>query len=486
MKQKILLSAEKIKHKIGGEDLFLNQTFNIRAGNIYKIQGSNGCGKTTLLNIISGFINPTSGKIKVYGNDISKTKTEKIQLIGCGISRSFQDAKLVDNFTILDQLLFASECYGTTINNIFLKKSTLLFQVKNNLARIIKLIQPFKSLLDKKDLYVWQLSVGERRLLSVLSALIAKTQIVLLDEPFANMSDNNTNKLKDLIKNQCVSENRAIVIVQHGINNDEDFFDVVINLSNRDDDRNSPELNNKNANVKHSSYNVLNIENLSIGYDNKLVLEECNLKLDIGKIIGIIGSNGSGKSTLFRAITGLIKPDKGIVEILGNDISKYSTDEIIRRNKVGYLLQSNRNFSNLLVDENLCLSQYNNGNWKSIVDNKDELLIKPFFQPLFKKKNSFANSLSRGENLLLNIAALLLQNPDLILLDEPSAQLDSANCKFLSEIIYNYKNNNKSVIIIEQSLEFLKPLVDEIHEIKTFARRNISNEGKFFNTIVKK
>jgi ABC-type branched-subunit amino acid transport system ATPase component len=131
---------------------------------------------------------------------------------------------------------------------------------------------------------------------------------------------------------------------------------------------------------------------------------------------------------------------------------------IFRTNTIGYLSQRERVFNHLTVSEHLQLQQ--------VYSKHPQFLSLPIYARLFSviesKQKYFASTLSGGEQLILNLLCLLILNPNTIILDEPSDSLDLINKEFLFDIIQLWKNESKSIIIIEQDVTFLNKIADNI------------------------
>jgi len=205
---------------------------------------------------------------------------------------------------------------------------------------------------------------------------------------------------------------------------------------------------------------ILKLEKISIKFGQKIILDNLNLNLNQGQILGLLGPNGVGKSTIFNLITGLISPDFGSIIINKEKINKYPVFERTLKFKIGYVPQYGGYFYDLTVLENLiavgelCISNL------SYRNEKINLLISKF--ELDQLRNIRADLLSGGQKKKLTIALSLISNPKILLLDEPFAALDILTVKTLQEIIVDLQVSEKiSVILCDHQARDLLACVDD-------------------------
>jgi len=192
--------------------------------------------------------------------------------------------------------------------------------------------------------------------------------------------------------------------------------------------------------------NIIEFENVSLAYGNRLILDNINFKINEGQIFGMLGPNGVGKSTIFNLITGLLKPRNGKIKIAGENTSKYPIYLRTKKFKVGYVPQYGGFFHDLTLHDNLkAISEIviDNQNYRN---EKINYLISKF--ELNDLKDIKAKFLSGGQKKKLVIALSLLSEPRVLLLDECFAALDVLTIKMLQEIIVNLQQENKITICI--------------------------------------
>ena len=204
---------------------------------------------------------------------------------------------------------------------------------------------------------------------------------------------------------------------------------------------------------------ILTLEKISLKFGKKIILDNLNLKLNNGEILGLLGPNGVGKSTIFNLITGLIKPDYGSIKINSLIVNKFPIYERALKYKIGFVPQNGGFFHDLTVYENLkAISEINLDN-KSLREEKINSLISQF--ELNNVIDIKANLLSGGQKKKLVIALALITDPKILLLDEPFAALDVMTIKMLQKIIINLQGTKRiSIILCDHQARDLLNCVD--------------------------
>jgi len=205
---------------------------------------------------------------------------------------------------------------------------------------------------------------------------------------------------------------------------------------------------------------IIEFENVSLSYGNRLILDNINFKINEGQIFGMLGPNGVGKSTIFNLMTGLINPKNGKIKISGEDVTDYPIYLRTRKFKVGYVPQYGGFFNDLTLLDNLrAVSEIVIKN-KILRTDKINYLISRF--ELENVKDIKAKFLSGGQRKKLVIAISLLSEPKVLLLDECFAALDVLTIKMLQEIITNLQQeNNITICICDHQARDLLACVDE-------------------------
>ena len=204
---------------------------------------------------------------------------------------------------------------------------------------------------------------------------------------------------------------------------------------------------------------LLRLEKVSVYFGKRKILEDLNLNLNQGEILGLLGPNGVGKSTIFNVIIGLLKPNYGSVFIEKKNVTQDPIFYRTKNYKIGYVPQHGGYFHDLTLRENLKAISEVVIKDKKLRDEKIDLLISKFeLEPL---QNIKAEFLSGGQKKRLVISLALLSNPKILLLDEPFAALDIMTIKNLQQIIVDLQTqHNISIILCDHQARDLLTCVD--------------------------
>ncbi len=222
---------------------------------------------------------------------------------------------------------------------------------------------------------------------------------------------------------------------------------------------------------------ILKLEKISLKFGRKMILENLNLNLNNGQILGLLGPNGVGKSTIFNLITGLVLPDFGSIKINSEVVNNYPIYQRTLKYKIGFVPQNGGFFHDLTVIENLrAIAEITIENLSYREEKINSLLSQFELDPIRDIKADF---ISGGQKKKLVIALALVSDPKILLLDEPFAALDVMTIKTLQEIIVDLQsNNNISIILCDHQARDLLACVDTaaiIHNGKVVAQGTPTN-----------
>jgi branched-chain amino acid transport system ATP-binding protein len=201
---------------------------------------------------------------------------------------------------------------------------------------------------------------------------------------------------------------------------------------------------------------LLSVRDVNTFYGESHVLHGLTFDVFPGEIVGILGRNGVGKTTTLQSILGVPSPRSGEVRLRGEIISGLPTYEIVTRG-VGWVPQGHRIFPTLTVIENieLAMARARPGRWKLET-------IYEAFPRLYTRRSARGGSLSGGEQQMLAIARVLVQNPDLFLMDEPSEGLSPLIVSEVAALIKKLNLEGASFLVVEQNLAFALSVADRI------------------------
>ena len=222
---------------------------------------------------------------------------------------------------------------------------------------------------------------------------------------------------------------------------------------------------------------LLELKQISLKYGNKIILDNLNLNLYKGEILGLLGANGAGKSTIFNLIIGLISPDYGSININSEKVNKFPIFLRTLKFKIGFVPQYGGYFQDMTVFENLKAIEEITIKDSNYGREKINSLISKF--ELDPYRDIKAKLLSGGQKKKLVIAIALISGPKILLLDEPFAALDVMTIKNLQKLIVNLQiRDNISVILCDHQARDLLACVDSaaiIHNGKVIATGTPTN-----------
>ena len=187
-------------------------------------------------------------------------------------------------------------------------------------------------------------------------------------------------------------------------------------------------------------------KNLTGGYGEVKVIENCEFNVNRGEIVSILGPNGAGKSSAMKAMLGMLKLDSGNVILDGKDISDLSTQERIRLG-ISFVPQVNNIFSELTVKENLEMGAFTSS--KNIEEKINSMY--DLFPAINEKKSQLAGELSGGQRQQVAIARALMNNPSILMLDEPTAGVSPVVMQEIFDHIVRIKEKNIAILMVEQN-----------------------------------
>lgn len=219
--------------------------------------------------------------------------------------------------------------------------------------------------------------------------------------------------------------------------------------------------------------NLLEVEDVYAGYIPDLnILQGINFRIEAGELVTVIGPNGAGKSTLAKTIFGLLQPNKGKIIFKGENIAGLKSDEIVRKGMC-YVPQISNVFSSLTIEENLEMGAYiHKGSLKTL---KESIFV--MFPKLKERRKQKAGTLSGGERQMLAMGRALMLDPELLLLDEPSAALSPILVNNVFEKIKAINENGKAIVLVEQNAKKALMMADRGYVLEN-GKDAIEGKGK--------
>jgi ABC-type branched-subunit amino acid transport system ATPase component len=213
---------------------------------------------------------------------------------------------------------------------------------------------------------------------------------------------------------------------------------------------------------------LLEAKGVSRAFGGLKALSNCTLGVEKGSITGLIGPNGSGKTTLFNVMTGYIKADSGKIVFDGKDITG-ARPNVVFALGIGRTFQMTRIFGRISVVENMLVATQRDESWlrgltrsKSSKSELEAAMEWLDFLGLARLANLQAGSLSYGQRKLLELAYVLVADPDVILLDEPAGGVNLTLINEISDKIRTLNKAGKTFLIVEHNMEFVMNLCDAV------------------------
>jgi branched-chain amino acid transport system ATP-binding protein len=194
---------------------------------------------------------------------------------------------------------------------------------------------------------------------------------------------------------------------------------------------------------------VLRLHQLSAGYGGRLIVEGVELSVAAGEIVTMIGHNGAGKSTLIRAVFGLVPVRTGRVFLRDRDVSDLPSEHLLSAG-IAYVPQHRSVFPRLTVEENLKMGGYSIRDAAVLRERTEKVL--ELFPILRERSGQFAGALSGGEQRMLEIARTLIQDPAVIMLDEPSIGLAPRMVDNVFANVQLLRDQGKAILMVEQNV----------------------------------
>ncbi len=457
-----LLEVKGIVKRFPGVLALDGVNFDLKEGEVHTLLGENGAGKTTLMNIIFGLYKPDEGEILFRGKKVHiKSPYHALQL---GIGMVQQHFTLVPSFTVAENVSLGTK------------------DPPNKVAAEVKRISKEFGLEVDPYAKIWQLSVGEKQRVEIIKLLYAGAKVVILDEPTAVLTPQETEALFKAIR-KMTAQGTGVIFISHKLNEVMEISDrvtvlrkgkVIGTLKRGEFDQ------NKLAQMMVGREVVMKIErekakpgDLVIRVDNvyaksdkgHLALDGISFEIRAGEILGIAGVAGNGQRELAEVITGLRKVESGKIEFTGKDITNSSVMDRILAG-IAYIPQDRKGVAlspNLSVAENLFLRRKERKVWFNKASIYEH--ARRYIEEYKIKTPSPATAvkyLSGGNMQKVVIAREFSLQPKLIIAVHPTRGLDVASMEFVYRSLIKARDEGVAVLLLAGELYEIFNLSDRV------------------------
>jgi len=474
------LELRGVSVRFGGVVALDRVSITVRPGEVVGLIGPN---KTTCIDAATGFVRST-GEILLEGVRVDRWSPRRRAVAGIG--RSFQTLELFESLTVLENLRTASEPRDRRayLTDLIWPRRTALAPTAVAAVREFGL----EPDLDRRP---DELPFGRRRLVAIARAVAAQSSVLLLDEPAAGLSDDETAELGGLIRRLADDWGLAVLLVEHHVGLVLDVCDRVVVLDEgrhlaegppeevrrtpavvaaylgEPVERLSDETCTPAASVPpmtttalHDAERLVSARGLAAGYGDLAAVRDLDLEVRAGEVVALLGPNGAGKTTTLLAIAGELAPLAGEVQCL--DLSRRAPLHRRVRHGLAFVPEERAVFGSLSVAGNLRLRS-------GATAGATELF--PELTPLLRRR---AGLLSGGEQQMLTLGRALAGTPRLLLVDELSLGLAPMVVQRLLRSVRAAADAGVGVLLVEQHASEALSVADRVVVLR---RGRVALEG---------
>ena len=470
----IAINTNNISKSYPGVLANSNVSIQINESSIHAIVGENGAGKSTLMKILYGMTKPDSGSIEIF-NEIVTMSSPK-DSINLGIGMVHQHFMLAKNLTVLENIILGIG--SPSLKNLGLKKyKKAIEEVMSNYSLDIDL-----------NMYVEDLSVGEKQRVEIIKVLFRGAKILILDEPTAVLVPQEVDELFNNLKN--LRENGVtIIFISHKLDEVLEIADQIsvmrsgqlidsvrnmnvskIELAEMMIGKSLPSPPPRSTEKKQNK--IIELKNVSsTNVDGRQLFKNISLSLYGSEILGIAGVEGNGQKEVVESIIGIEKLESGEIFFNGEKINDKTTRE--RLDSGISFIPEDRQLQAMIMDMNLTnnviIGRQNKKKYKSnlaTVKTKNAVKESENIISLFDVKtpgtNTLATALSGGNQQKFVVGRELEDDPSLLIASQPTRGIDIGAQALIWEKLRESRDNGLGVLLISADLEELIGLSDRI------------------------
>jgi ABC-type sugar transport system ATPase subunit len=473
--QPYILEMKRITKEFPGVRALDNVTFSVRKGEIHALCGENGAGKSTLMKILSGVYPYGSyeGKIYINGNEVQFKNIKESQEAGVAII--YQELAVVEEMTVAENMFLGHEL----MRGKYVDWNLLYAEAQKWLQKIGLPIDP--------ETKVGDLTVGKQQLIEIAKALTKEAEIIILDEPTAALTESDVSTLKNILRD-LRSQGVTCIYISHKLNEVMELADTVTVLRDGQTVSTDPidKLTEDRIIAKmvgrelHELYpyeprelgeEILKVNNYSVidEKSGKKVIDNASFILRRGEILGVSGLMGSGRTELFTSIFGAYKGKKqGTIFLDGKEVIIDSPADAIRHG-IAYVSEDRKKYGLILemdiIKNSTLVALKRVTNWNMI----DRALEVKYAEEITKKMKLKApnlelkvSQLSGGNQQKVVLSKWLLNNPQVLILDEPTRGIDVGAKHEIYKIINELANQGVGIVLISSELPEVMGMSDRI------------------------
>lgn len=453
-----------------------NINLNIRKGEIHAIVGENGAGKSTLMNILYGLHEPTTGEI--YFNNQPVKLVSPLDSIELGIGMVHQHFMLLPSFTVAENIVLGVE-----------PRKGKLFLNKEKAIKITEELSSTYGLKVNPRLKVESLSVGIQQRIEILKVLHKGADVLILDEPTAVLTPQETEELFKVIKKLVNELGKTIIIITHKLQEVVSISDRVsvmrqgkmigtIDTVDADEQILAEMMVGREVlfdeldKVKVKKEEVLNVEALeALNNRGMLALNNISFTLRSGEILGIAGIEGNGQSELVEVLTGLREKIGGEFLINGVKASSKSPSEI-RKLGIAHVPEDRLTMGlskDASIAENIIMGNQHKKPYESKGMYLDKLKVNEKARDLIKKfdvrtpsEEILIGNLSGGNMQKVVIAREFSFNTPILIISQPTRGVDIGAIEFIHNQIVEKRNEGCAILLVSAELDEIFRLSDRI------------------------
>ena len=447
---------------------------DVRRGEIHALLGENGAGKTTLMNVLYGLARPDAGVILLDGKPV--TISGPSDAIAQGISMVHQHFMLVPVLTVAENVILGAE---TMTKRIFVDRGEAS-------ARIAEMASRFGFELDPNE-KVSSLSVGLQQRVEILKALYRQAQILVLDEPTAVLTPQETEEIFALLR-RLADDGRSIIFISHKLYEVLEIADrvTVIRRGKVIGERKPAETTEEelaelmvgrevqltvDRGESHAGRPMLELDDMKVSdARHHDVVPGATLQIRAGEIYGIAGVAGNGQDELVEAIVGLRHPSGGTVKLDGRDITGLSP-RALNEAGVGYVPADRRRFGLILafpLYDNLVLTSYYRAPFAHGILRNDAAIMAAAEERVARYDirtpgvDVATSTLSGGNQQKVVVAREFDRPLKLLVLDQPTRGLDVGSIEFIHKQILAERDSGTAVLLVSAELDEIMEMSDRI------------------------